>query len=174
MEKRFEKQVAIVTGGADGIGKHIARRLASEGAAVAIFDASAKQSAATVAEFAAEGLVIEPHHLDVADEQPVSEAIAHVAERHGQLDILVHCAGIVGPNATKITEVEAKDFDRVVGVNLRGSFLVTKYALRQMQPRNYGRILLFASIAGKEGNAGMCAYSSTKAAVIGLVKSAGK
>lgn len=174
MEKRFENQIAIVTGGADGIGKHIARRLASEGATVAIFDADEEKSNAAVAQFAAAGLEIEPYRLDVADEQPVREAIARVAERHGQLDVVVHCAGIVGPNATKITEVAAADFDRVVSVNLRGSFLMTKYALRQMQTRNYGRILLFASIAGKEGNAGMCAYSSTKAGVIGLAKSAGK
>ncbi len=174
MDKRFENQVAIVTGGADGIGKHVARRLSTEGATVTILDADADKAAATAREFAEAGLVVESQCVDVGDEQPVRDAIDGVADKHGRLDVVVHCAGIVGPNAKKITEVEAEDFDRVVRVNLRGSFLVTKYALLRMQTRNYGRILLFASIAGKEGNAGMCAYSSTKAAVIGLVKSAGK
>ena len=88
--------------------------------------------------------------------------------------MVVNCAGIVGPNAKKINEVEVDDFDRVYAVNLRGSFSVTKYALRHMEKQNYGRILLFASIAGKEGNAGMTAYSATKAGVLGLTKSAAK
>jgi len=87
---------------------------------------------------------------------------------------VVHCAGIVGPNGMPITKVSIDDFDHVYRVNLRGSFVVVKQALALMQDRNYGRILVFASIAGKEGNAGMCCYSATKAGVIGLVKSVGK
>jgi 3-oxoacyl-[acyl-carrier protein] reductase len=86
----------------------------------------------------------------------------------------VHCAAIVGPTNTPLAEVKVEDFDQVYEVNLRGSMIVTKQALKAMLPNKYGRILLLASIAGKEGNAGMSPYSSTKAGVIGLVKSAGK
>jgi 3-oxoacyl-[acyl-carrier protein] reductase len=92
----------------------------------------------------------------------------------GAVNIVINSAGIVGPNAIKTADVAAEDFDRTYRVNLFGSFLVTKHALRAMGKSNRGRILLIASIAGKEGNAGMSAYSSTKAGVIGFVKSVGK
>src|SRR5690606_6159062 len=81
---------------------------------------------------------------------------------------------IVGPTSTSILNYKVEDFDRVYEVNLRGSFLMAKYALLRMEPRGYGRILLIASIAGKEGNPFMAGYSATKAGVIGLVKSLGK
>ena len=80
----------------------------------------------------------------------------------------------MGPTSIQTADIVAEDFDQTIAVNLRGSFLVLKHALQAMTKRDYGRILLIASIAGKEGNAGMCAYSTSKAGVIGLVKSAGK
>ncbi|MGK0187951.1 MAG: NAD(P)-dependent dehydrogenase (short-subunit alcohol dehydrogenase family) [Verrucomicrobiales bacterium] len=162
--KRFDGQVALVTGGSDGIGQHIAQRLRSEGAAVIVMDVQ-------------EGTQLQQMAFqkgDVSVEADVIAAMDSAIQQHGRLDIVVHCAGIVGQNSTKITEVSAESFDKVYAVNLRGSFLVTKHALKRMANRDYGRILLFASIAGKEGNAGMCAYSATKAGVIGLTKSAGK
>lgn len=172
---RFAGQVAVVTGGADGIGKAIAERLAREGASVALFDRDGGKLAAAVDEMAATGLRVHGELGDVADEASVQGGLERVASRHGgRLDVLVHCAAIVGPTSTKITEVTVEEFDLVTRVNLRASFLMTKHALRLMAPRGYGRVLLFASIAGKEGNAGMSPYSSTKAGVIGLVKSAGK
>lgn len=175
-DSRFSGQVAIVTGGAEGIGKAIARRLASEGAKVSIFDVSAEKSAATVREFADEGLVIHAETVDIADETQVKAGFAAVKDRSqdGRLDIMIHCAAIVGPTNTRITEVTTEAFDLETAINLRGTFLMTKHALLAMEPRNYGRVLNFASIAGKEGNAGMSPYSATKAGVIGLVKSAGK
>lgn len=175
-DSRFSQQTAIVTGGADGIGKAIVHRLASEGATVTLFDVSAEKSAATVAEFAAAGLTVHAETVDIADEAQVRAGFEAVAARseEGRLDILVHGAAIVGPTNRRITEVTTEEFDLETAVNLRGTFLVTKYALLAMEKRNYGRILNFASIAGKEGNAGMSPYSSTKAAVIGLVKSVGK
>ncbi len=174
MEKRFSGQVVIITGGADGLGKAMARRLAVEGAAVVIFDRDADLGEKTVAELSQEGLTLEAREVNVGEEESVREGVRSVTDGRGRLDIMINSAGIVGPNGKKISEVAVADYDEVYRVNLRGSFLMTKYAIQAMTPRDYGRVLLVASIAGKEGNAGMCAYSSTKAGVIGLVKSVGK
>ena len=87
---------------------------------------------------------------------------------------MVNAAGIVGPTSTRITDYSLSAFDDIYSVNLRGAFLMTRHAIRIMEKRNYGRILLIASIAGKEGNPGMVGYSATKAGVIGLVKGVGK
>jgi 2-dehydro-3-deoxy-L-rhamnonate dehydrogenase (NAD+) len=175
-ESRFSQQTAIVTGGADGIGKAIVQRLAREGAQVTLFDVSAEKAAAAVAELAAEGLTVHAETVNIADEDQVKAGFAAVAARSegGRLDIMINCAAIVGPTNTRITQVTTEAFDLETAINLRGTFLMTKYAILAMEPRNYGRVLNFASIAGKEGNAGMSPYSATKAAVIGLVKSAGK
>ena len=174
MQQTFENQVAIVTGGADGIGKAVSQRLSSEGAKVTIFDFNDAVAAQTVTEFSSQGLSIDSEHVDVSNEDEVKGAIDQVVDRDRKLDIVINCAGIVGPNSTKILDYDTGEYDRVYGVNLRGSFLMTKYGLSPMLEQNYGRILLFASIAGKDGNPGMCGYSSTKAGVIGLTKGVGK
>lgn len=172
---RFAEQVAVVTGGADGIGRAIADRLAREGASVVLFDRDAGKLEQAAREMSARGLRVSGETIDVGDEEGVKSSLERTASAHGgRLDVMIHCAAIVGPTSTKITEVSVEDFDLVTRVNLRASFLMTKHALRLMEPRGYGRVLLFASIAGKEGNAGMSPYSSTKAGVIGLVKAAGK
>ncbi len=175
-ENRFENQTAIVTGGADGIGKVIAHRLASEGARVTIFDVSVMNAEAAVGEFAEAGLRVAAEIVDISDEAAVKAGVEAVTSRseNGKLDIMINCAAIVGPTSTKITKVTTEAWDLESAINLRGTFLMTKYALLAMEPHNYGRVLNFASIAGKEGNAGMSPYSTTKAGVIGLVKSAGK
>jgi 3-oxoacyl-[acyl-carrier protein] reductase len=173
-EARFADQVAIVTGGADGIGKAITRRLAEEGALVTIFDVSVANAEATAGELAEAGLRVGVEIVDIADENAVHSGIESVTGQHGRLDIMINCAAIVGPTSTKITEVTTEEFDLETAINLRGTFLMTKFALLAMEKNDYGRILNFASIAGKEGNAGMSPYSATKAGVIGLVKSAGK
>lgn len=171
---RFNAQTAIVTGGADGIGLAVARRLACEGAAVTLFDLDEQKLTSAQAQFAEDGIRVQGRHVDISEEQAVRDNIDAVVDQAGRLDILVHCAGVVGPNGLKAAEVAVEDFDRVYRVNLRGSFLVIKYALPHMLARDYGRILLYASIAGKEGNAGMTCYSTSKAGVIGLVKATGK
>jgi NAD(P)-dependent dehydrogenase (short-subunit alcohol dehydrogenase family) len=172
--KRFDGQVAIVTGGAMGIGRAVAERLGREGARVCIVDRDAAALEMAHGAMLEAGLDVETHVADVSIDTQVAAAIEGVGRRHGRIDVLVHCAGIVGPNGRPVTQVEPAEFDHVYAVNLRSSFLVLRYVLPRMQERNYGRVLLFASIAGKEGNAGMCVYSATKAAVIGLVKSVGK
>lgn len=175
-DPRFSNQVAIVTGGADGIGKAIAARLAAEGADVTIFDVAPEKAAATAAELSSEGRAVHSETVDISCEDAVRSGFAAVASRsiEGRIDIVVNCAAIVGPTSRRITEVTVEEWDLETAINLRGTFLMTKHALLAMEPRNYGRVLNFASIAGKEGNAGMSPYSATKAAVIGLVKSAGK
>ena len=175
MDKRFVTQVAVITGGGDGLGKAIAQRIASEGGVVAIFDVNNEKMDQTAQEISDLGHTsVSTHIVDVSDESSVVAGYEEVMEQHGRVDIMVNCAGIVGPTATTVDEIALKDFENVLKVNTTGSFLVTKHAVRCMRPSNYGRILLLASIAGKEGNAGMAVYSTSKSAVIGLVKAAGK
>ncbi len=171
---RFKGQVAIVTGGADGIGKAIARRLASEGGNVVLFDRNTKLMEKTQGELAKESLRVMAVKVDITQEESVKAGIAQVMNAAKRLDIMVNSAGIPGPTNVKITEYAAEDFDTVCDVNLRGSFLMAKYSIEQMLKNDYGRILLIASIAGKEGNPGMVGYSASKAGVVGLVKALGK
>ncbi len=151
--KRFQGRSAIVTGGADGIGAAIAERLINEGAHVTLLDQDARRTREAVERHSRKGFEVDSFTLDVGGETAVEEAFTAVGEKRGKIDAVVHAAGIVGPNATKALEVRVEDFDEVYRVNLRGSFLVARAAIRQMEPQGYGRIVLFASIAGKEGNA---------------------
>ncbi len=172
--KRFENQVAIITGGAEGLGKGIAVRIASEGGRVALFDINKTLLHQTVEEFLKKGFYAEAFEVDISDEHSVIQAIEKVEEKYGQIHIMVNCAGIVGLTSTKITDYPVEEYDKIYRVNLRGSFLMTKHVIKVMEKNNYGRILLLASIAGKEGNPFMTGYSSMKAGVTGLVKGIGK
>ncbi len=174
MTKRFTKKIAIVTGAATGIGKAIASRMGKEGATVALFDINKKSLQNAVLEFKKNGIKSKEYLVDISDEKQVSKAISQVEKDFLTIDILVNSAGIVGPTSTKITDYTSDDFDKLYQVNLKGTFLVTKYALKIMQKRGRGRVLLISSIAGKEGNPGMIGYSTTKAGVIGLVKAVAK
>ena len=171
---RFGEQVAVVTGGVGGLGLSITRRLASEGATVVIFDLDTERAEQVVAEGRASGRHLEAVVVDVTSETSVVQGISDVVGRYGRLDIMVNCAGILGPVSGNVTEVDGDAFDATLAVNLRGSFLMTKHAVAMMEKRDYGRVLLVASIAGKEGNAGMVPYSTSKAGVIGLAKTVGK
>jgi NAD(P)-dependent dehydrogenase (short-subunit alcohol dehydrogenase family) len=171
---RFKGRVAVVTGGAEGIGRAVGRRIAREGGRVALFDLNTEQMERTQAEFAKEQLRVLAIKCDVTSEVSVQAAIERLVNAAKRLDILVHCAGAPGPTNTKITEYSAGDFRRIVELNLVGSFLVAKYAIPAMLANGYGRLLLLASIAGKDGNPGMCGYTASKAGVIGLVKGLGK
>ena len=172
--KRFENQSAIITGAAEGIGKGIAERIALEGGKISLFDINKTLLEKTVEEFRNKDFNVDGYVVDIALENSVVPAIQQVEEKHGQLHIMVNAAGIVGPSATKITDYPVEEYDKVYTINLRGSFLMTKHAVKAMEKYNYGRILLLASIAGKEGNPFMTGYSSMKAGVIGLVKGIGK
>ncbi|EGD73228.1 oxidoreductase [Salpingoeca rosetta] len=176
MAQRFSGQVAVVTGGASGIGRAVCERLGKEGATICIFDVKDDAMQETADALASQHDIkhVSCHKVDVACEESVKAALAAVEAAHGRLDIMINCAGIVGPHGVKIEDVEGDAFDRVLAVNLRGSFNMTKHCLPLMSKHDYGRILLIASIAGKDGNAGMCAYSTSKAGVIGLAKAVGK
>lgn len=172
--KRFEEQVAVISGGADGLGKGIAERIASEGGTVALFDFNKQLLDQTVTEFNNKGFKVTGSIVDISSEEMVSQSFAKVEATYGKIDIMINSAGIVGPTSTKITNYATDAFDKTYAINLRGTFLMAKYALKAMERMNYGRILLIASIAGKEGNPGMVGYSATKSGVIGLVKGIGK
>ncbi|MEM6431118.1 MAG: SDR family NAD(P)-dependent oxidoreductase [Deinococcota bacterium] len=172
-ETRFDGQVAVITGGASGIGKAVAQRLVQEGATVVIADRDEQVLGEAAKELEAIGSC-SAVTLDIANETAVQDTFNAVVREHGQLDVVLNSAGIVGASATNIVSYDTATYEQVFRVNQLGSFLVTKYAITHMQARNYGRILLMASIAGKDGNPGMVGYTSTKAAVIGLVKGVGK
>jgi 3-oxoacyl-[acyl-carrier protein] reductase len=170
---RFENQTAIVTGGASGLGLAIARRLHAEGAFVAVFDFNASEFKTLTSAFGDRVLCFQ---VDVTSESEVRNAISQVAAHSpsARVDILGNCAGVTGTTNIKSHEVELTDFDFVMRTNVNGLFLTSKHVLPIMAREKYGRILHIASIAGKEGNAGMLAYSTSKAAVIGMTKVQGK
>ena len=156
------------------MGKGIAERIALEGGAVALFDTNRQLLDNAVDEFKSKGFDASGYIVDVSSEEMVSQSFVQVEVAYGKIDIMINSAGVVGPTSTKITDYPTDAFDKIYAVNLRGTFLMAKYALKAMEKKKYGRVLLIASIAGKEGNPGMVGYSSTKAGVIGLVKGIGK
>ncbi len=171
MTPKWNQQAALITGGASGIGFATAKRLSARGVKIALIDVNRDSLAAAAAQLPETTLAIT---ADISSESEVGAAVSQAAERFGGLAILVNSAGITGKTKIKGHEVEPADFRRVVEINLHGSFLMTRAVLPHMIQCNYGRILLIGSIAGKEGNPGMLAYSATKAAVIGMAKSLGK
>ena len=170
MADRFAGQVAVVTGGVSGIGEAIARRLADEGARLAIWDANGPALANASAQF---GTQVHSVELDLADADAVQRAADSTIAALGRIDILVTSAGITGPNMPT-WEYAIADWKRVMDVNVNALFYCNRAVVPFMRAQNYGRIVNIASIAGKEGNPNAVAYSASKAAVIGLTKSLGK
>ncbi len=165
--------VAIV-GAASGIGRSAAKLLGARGAAIVCLDRDIDGATDTAEEIMVAGGSAEAHAIDVTDASAQSIVWKKVISDSGQLHAVVNCAGVTGKTNLKAHQVDPEDFDLVYRINLLGPLLVSQAVLPHMLEKNYGRILHIASIAGKEGNAGMTAYSATKAGVIGLVKSMGK
>jgi NAD(P)-dependent dehydrogenase (short-subunit alcohol dehydrogenase family) len=163
-------QVAVVTGGAQGIGLAVASQLAGCGASVALWDidAALAATAASGLDAGAVGVAV-----DVTSASSVSDALETTVQGLGPVTILVNSAGIAGPNAT-VADYAEDDWRKVIDINLTGTFLVNKAVVPGMIEGGYGRICNIASIAGKEGNPNASAYSASKAGVIALTKSLGK
>ncbi|HQA33173.1 MAG TPA: SDR family NAD(P)-dependent oxidoreductase [Casimicrobium huifangae] len=163
-------RVAVITGGARGIGFACAQRFIDSGARVALWDLDGDAITAAVASLgaAARGFVV-----DVANEGGINAARQSTLEAFGQIDIVVNNAGITGPNV-KTWEYPPADFRRVVEIDLVAPYLVSRALVPHMIERGYGRIVNIASVAGKEGNPNAPAYSAAKAGLIGLTKSLGK
>ena len=168
----LKDRVAIITGGARGIGYAAAERMLQSGAIVVLWDVDREAATQAVASLSVFGPV-SADHVELTDEHSVAVATEAVIRRHGKIDILVNNAGITGGNA-KTWELEPDIWRRVVEVNLVGPYLTCRSVVPEMLKNGYGRIVNIASIAGKEGNPNASHYSASKAGVIALTKSLGK
>ena len=173
MERNLEGRVAIVTGAAEGIGWAVAERLARAGAHVVVADLDAQAAEAAANRLTATGATAMGVGVDVADEEAVQRMVGAVKSRFGDAEILVNNAGI-GGGAAAVQDFDIALWDRIIAVNLRGVFLCCRFVLPGMLALAKGRIINVASIAGKEGNPRMSAYSASKAGVIGLTKALAK
>lgn len=163
----FKGQTAVVTGGAQGIGLAVATLLAARGVRVVSWDIDPGNAAAMAA---LDGVAVS---CDITDMDSIRAAYDATVAQSGTPTILVNSAGIAGPIAT-VEEYDPDDWQKVMDINLTGTFLVNKVCVPGMKAKGFGRILNVASIAGKEGNPNASAYSASKAGVIGFTKSLGK
>lgn len=166
----LKNKIAVVTGGAQGLGLAIANRLVHSGAQVCLWDRDGDlldKAVAVLGENASATCV------DITDLVALGEAHRALEAKLGPVSILVNSAGIAGHNAT-LADYDPEEWRRVIEVNLNGTFYVNKVVVPSMIAQNYGRIVNISSVAGKEGNPNLSAYSAAKAGVIGLTKSLGK
>ena len=164
----FDDQVAVITGGAQGIGYAVAKRMIENGAKVVIWDFDTDLAQASASELGATAL-----HCDVSDWDSVQAAAEQTERQLGRIDVLVNSAGVAGANAV-VEEYPIEEWNKIMSVNLNGTFHTNRSVIAGMKQRGYGRIVNIASIAGKEGNPNASAYSASKAGVIALTKSLGK
>ncbi|MDR3472634.1 MAG: SDR family NAD(P)-dependent oxidoreductase [Devosia sp.] len=163
-------QTAVITGGAQGIGFAIAKRLVASGARVSLWDMNPALLETAKVEL---GAVAASVTVNVTSYDEVAAAVAATEQALGRIDILVHSAGIAGRNAP-LDEYDLDEWRRVIEVDLNGAFYVNRAVLPGMKQRNYGRIVNIASIAGKEGNPNASAYAAAKGGVIAMTKAVGK
>ena len=166
---RLADKVAIVTGGSRGIGGATAKRFVEEGAKVAIFDVLKDEGAHLAKELSDEGHAVVYLNVDITNEREVADAVDRVVSKWGRLDILVNNAAI--PGANKLAhEMSVEEWDRVFAVNVKGSFLCTKYAVVPMMKQSDGSIVNFSSIYALIGNDDIPAYHATKGAVLSMTR----
>jgi 2-dehydro-3-deoxy-L-rhamnonate dehydrogenase (NAD+) len=166
-------KVAIVTGAGRGLGWGIAERLVRDGAILVVAEIdpkSGEEKAGVVSRMGREALFLK---VDVSRWVDVEKMAQKVVEKFGRIDILVNNAGLMG-NYYPVTDYPEEEWDRLIGVNLKGVFLCCKAVLPVMIRQKYGKVISLASVAGKEGNARMPAYSASKAAVMALTKTMAK
>ena len=171
MNKNFKNCSAIITGAASGLGLAIAKKLLQHHVKLALFDNNKDLLSGLKSEINGP---FKTYAINVTSEDEVKKAVDKVAAEFGAIDILINSAGITGQTGIKSHEVEYANLKSVFDINFGGSFLTSKHVLPLMLKNDYGRVLHIASIAGKEGNAGMLAYSASKAAVIAMTKVQGK
>lgn len=164
----FRDQVAVITGGAQGIGYAVAQRMIENGATVVLWDFDAKRAEASAKKLGATAI-----HCDISDWDSVRAATKATESQFDRIDVLVNSAGLAGANAT-VEEYPIEEWNRIMSVNLNGTFHTNRAVITGMKQRGYGRIVNIASIAGKEGNPNASAYSASKAGVIAFTKSLGK
>lgn len=166
----LDGQVAVITGGAQGIGAAVAHRLAANGARIAIWDMDDVKAGATADTLPGDARAF---HVDVSDWASVEAAREATLDAFGSIEILVNSAGIAGPVAA-IEDYDTDTWNQVMAVNLTGTFHTNKAVIPTMKEQNYGRIVNIASVAGKEGNPKASHYAASKAGVIGFTKAIGK
>jgi 3-oxoacyl-[acyl-carrier protein] reductase len=169
---KLAERVAVVTGGARGIGKAISMKLAENGAAIAIVDINEEVAQATADEMNAAGFNAKAYKANVVSADDVNEMVKNVIADFGKVDILVNNAGITRDGL--VMRMSEQDWDLVLDINLKGTFNCTKAVLRPMMKKRYGKIVNIASIVGVMGNVGQANYVASKAGVIGLTKSNAK
>ncbi len=165
-------QVAIVTGGARGIGRDISLALAHAGCDIALFDVNPQTLDQTAAELRALGQRAEGLTVDVTDGKQVDDGVAKVLDKLGRIDILINNAGITKDGL--LIRMDDAQWDRVLNINLKGTFLCTRAVAKHMLKQRRGRIVSIASVVGIFGNAGQANYAASKAGIIGFTKAVAK
>jgi 2-dehydro-3-deoxy-L-rhamnonate dehydrogenase (NAD+) len=168
--ERFKNRVAVITGGASGVGLEVATRIMAEGGKVSLWDRDAATLAKAATSIGGDSHTVE---VDVTDPARLARAAQTVHALFGHIDILVASAGITGPTV-KLWEFPVEEWRRVIDIDLNGVFNSCRAVVPFMLKNDYGRIVNISSVAGKEGNPNASAYSTAKAGVIGLTKSLGK
>ena len=170
---KFENKTAVITGGSRGIGLAIAKKLASQGANIAILYVGDESEGIAAKEALAEyNTKVEQYFCDVSDFNASKEVVDKVIEEFGGIDILVNNAGITRDKL--VLNMDEKDFDAVIGVNLKGTFNMIKNVYQHMMKKRRGRIINLSSVVGLNGNAGQANYAAAKAGIIGMTKSVAK
>ncbi|QEI05567.1 glucose 1-dehydrogenase [Pigmentiphaga aceris] len=167
-EPTSQQRVALVTGGAVGLGAAISKRLARDGFTVLVADIDDKAADATAAEIIAAQGQASSLHMDVGSAESIAEAFAEITERYGRCDVLVNNAGI--SNITAFLDVDLDRWNRTMQINVTGTLLCSQHAARLMRTRSWGRIINISSISGIRAGAGRTSYGTSKAAAIGLTK----
>lgn len=169
---RFDGKVALITGSARGIGKSIAHLFAQQGAQVIIADILQEAIDATVHEFTSNGLKAVGYQCNITSEEEVEHFMKDIYQKFGSIDIIVNNAGITAD--TLLIRMKKNDWDKVLNVNLTGTFICTQKAAKYMMKQRHGKIVNVSSIIGFIGNAGQANYAATKGGIIAFTKSVAK
>jgi 3-oxoacyl-[acyl-carrier protein] reductase len=168
----LENKVAVITGGARGIGYQIASTFAAEGAKVVICDTNSEVLSESCNKLQTQNYQVTGFNVDVTNSTQVDEMFEKTLDKFGRVDILINNAGITRDSL--VVRMKESDWDSVIGVNLKGTFICTKAVSKIFIRQKYGKIVNIASIVGITGNAGQSNYAASKAGIIGLTKSVAK